>query len=43
MSIYTPLKLELFSEIEGRVPLGAVSDLATSLFSQWLQERGVNI
>lgn len=37
------MKAELYSDIEGRVPFGAVSELATQLITNWLRERGVTI
>lgn len=40
-SIYTKVKAELYSEIEGKVPFGAVSALGEQLFTDWLRTRGV--
>lgn len=40
-SLYAKLRLELFSEIENRVPVGRTSELYTELTTQWLRERGV--
>lgn len=43
-SLASKIKLELFSEVEGRVPMGAMSELAIRLFTEWLAtERGVKI
>jgi hypothetical protein len=40
-SLYAKVKLELFSEVEGRVPHGRTSELYTELTTRWLKERGV--
>lgn len=40
-SIYSKLQTELYSEIEGRVPHGAATELVTGLVSNWLKSRGV--
>lgn len=40
-SILGKVQLELHSEIEGRVPFGAMSKLTTELLSDWLRSRGV--
>lgn len=41
-SIYNKMMTELHSEIEDRVPHGAVSELVTRLITDWLKnERGV--
>ncbi len=42
-SIYDKLQLELFSELEGRVPHGAHSELLTELITKWLISRGVQV
>ena len=42
-SLHTKLRLELFSEVEGKVPYGKMSELGVSLFSEWLKSRGVQI
>ena len=39
-SVYARLQLELFSELEGKVPFGAMSVLTTRLIDQWLNSRG---
>lgn len=39
-SIFTKVHQELYSEIEGKVPYGAISALGTQLFTAWLRERG---
>lgn len=40
-SVISKVRLELYSEIEGRIPHGALSKLATELFKEWLIKRGV--
>jgi hypothetical protein len=40
-SIYTKVKAELYSDIEGKVPFGAMSALAEELLTDWLRTRGV--
>lgn len=40
-SIHDKLKRELYSEIEGRVPYGAQSELVELLVTDWLKSRGV--
>lgn len=40
-SLHAKLQLELFSELEGCVPLGRMSELFTDLATEWLQKRGV--
>lgn len=42
-SILSKIQLELFSEIEGRVPHGKMSELVSALMKEWLQSRGVTI
>lgn len=42
-SIHGKMMRELYSEIEGRVPYGAVSMLLETLVSDWLQNRGVEV
>ena len=39
-SIDRQVREELYSEIEGRVPFGALTNLATELFTDWLRSRG---
>jgi len=34
---------QLYSEVEGRVPFGAISALGEVLFTEWLRERGVEV
>lgn len=41
--IETKVREQLYSELEGREPYGAMSELATVLFSQWLKTRGVEV
>lgn len=38
-SIYSAVQAELYSEIEGKIPFGALSNLATELFVNWLRHR----
>lgn len=40
-SISMKLEIELFSEVEGKVPFGARNELIIRLISEWLQKRGV--
>ena len=40
-SILTKVKLELYSELEGRVPFGSMSELTTELMTDWLKARGI--
>lgn len=40
-SLRAKLDLELYSELEGRVPHGALSNLLVELISEWLRSRGV--
>ena len=42
-TVRAALDLELYSEIEGRVPSGKYSELVTTLIREWLQARGVNV
>jgi hypothetical protein len=42
-SIFLRLKTELYSEVEGKVPFGALSELGTQLFTEWLRSRGVQV
>jgi len=42
-SLYSKVHLELFSELEGKVPHGAVANLIKTLFTEWLKSRGVNV
>lgn len=39
-SVYIRFQLELFSELEGRVPLGLYSATVTELVREWLRNRG---
>lgn len=41
-SIHARVQLELYSQLEGRVPYGATSDLVSQLLTQWLDSRGVS-
>lgn len=40
-SLWAKLNVELYSEVEGKVPHGALTQLATSLITDWLKSRGV--
>lgn len=40
-SVIAKVRLELHSEIEGRVPHGAMSKLVTELMVDWLKIRGI--
>lgn len=42
-SIHAKVQLELWSEVEGKVPFGAWSELVTKLLTEWLEERGVQV
>ncbi len=42
-SVSAAVELELFSDIEGRVPYGARSKLIEQLLRQWLTSRGVSL
>jgi hypothetical protein len=41
-SLHAKLKLELYSEAEGRVPKGRASDLVVELLTDWLSKRGIS-
>jgi len=38
-SILTRVKLELWSDLEQKVPFGMMSELVSKLFANWLKER----
>lgn len=40
-SIYTKVRAELYSEVEGKVPFAAMSQLVEELFTDWLRSRGI--
>lgn len=40
-SLCVKIRKELYSEVEGKVPFGALSTLGEELFTRWLRERGV--
>lgn len=42
-SIVSRVRLELFSEVENRVPQGDMSNLVGGLLTEWLKSRGVQI
>jgi hypothetical protein len=41
-SIVAKMEIELHSELIGRVPAGAKSDLITQLLRDWLESRGIS-
>lgn len=41
-SIMSLVELELYSELIGKVPFGAKSELVESLLRDWLKSRGVS-
>ena len=40
-SIHDRMSIELYSELEGKIPHGAQTDLITELVTNWLKTRGV--
>jgi hypothetical protein len=42
-SLHEKLMRELYSDIEGRVPFGAVSQLYSELTTRWLESRGIPV
>ena len=40
-SIKIKVDIELYSEIEGKVPFGSFSGLVTELLREWLKGRGI--
>lgn len=40
-SLHDKLMRELYSEVEGRVPFGAISTLGEELVTDWLRSRGI--
>jgi hypothetical protein len=42
-SIHEKMMNQLYSDIEGRVPYGAVTTLHTELVVKWLESRGVEV
>lgn len=42
-SVHSKLQIELYSEVEGRVPHGAFSNLMKELVSAWLRTRGYTL
>lgn len=42
-SVYSKVQLELYSELEGKVPFGEMSRVVTDLLTQWLRDRGVAV
>lgn len=41
LSIHSKVEIELYSEVEGKVPHGGWSSLVTELMANWLRERGI--
>ena len=39
-SVFSQVEQELYSDLEGRVPHWAYSNLITALFKEWLTSRG---
>jgi hypothetical protein len=42
-SVYEKVEHQLYSELEGRVPYGAMTNLFRDLAVAWLRERGVEV
>lgn len=43
-SILSKVQLELYSDLEGKIPMGKMSDLVGKLLTQWLRnERGLSL
>ena len=42
-SIYAKLRMELYSELEGRIPHGDLSNLVSALVADWLRARGIQV
>jgi hypothetical protein len=42
-SVWDKVQNELYSDVEGKIPFGATSRLATQLFIDWLKARKVAI
>jgi len=40
-SVKLKVDMELYSELEGKVPFGKFSELVTELLGDWLRARGV--
>lgn len=40
-SLHDRLQIELYSELEGKIPHGAQTELITELVTGWLKSRGV--
>ena len=40
-SIKLKVDMELYSELEGKVPFGKFSELVAELLGDWLKERGI--
>jgi len=40
-SIWSKVQLELYSDIEGRVPYGETTTVVTELLKDWLKTRGI--
>lgn len=42
-SILSRIQIELFSELEGKVPFGALSELVAAQLAEWLRDRGITL
>lgn len=43
-SIMSKVQLELYSDLEGKIPMGKMSELVSKLLTQWLrQDRGLSV
>lgn len=43
-SIMSKVQLELYSDLEGKIPMGKMSELVSKLLTQWLrQDRGLSL
>lgn len=42
-SIFSKVQAELYSEVEGKVPFGARSELVSLLLTEWLRARGIEV
>jgi hypothetical protein len=40
-SLYEKVRAELYSDLEGRVPFGAWSNVIAQSLTEWLRERGI--
>ena len=43
-SVMSKVQLELYSDLEGKIPMGKMSELVSKLLTQWLkQDRGLSL